>query len=235
MITISEALKEEFINAGIAPQEKFATIYSGIELEKFRSHLNLSQKKQELGIPDNNFVVGIVGRLDEGKGHEFVMQAIPLILNEVNDVVFIFVGGGPLRKTLEDLATQLKVRGKVIFAGIRNDVPEILQVLDVFCLASLYEGMGRVILEAQVAGKPVVATKIGGIPDIVCENKTAFLVETKDSPALAEAIIRLIRDDNLRKAMSEAAKEFVGYKFSSEKMVSDIIKLYEELLAKKLK
>ncbi len=235
LIVISEPLKEEFVKAGIAREDKLVTIYSGIEIEKFNLQLNISQKKQELGIPVNSFVVGIVGRLAKGKGHEFVIRAIPLILREISDIVFVFVGDGPLRNSLEDLSISLNIRNQVIFTGTRDDVPEVLQVLDIFCLASLYEGMGRVILEAQVAGKPVVATRIGGIPDIVCENKTAFLVKTADSGALAEAIIRLIKDDNLRKSMSEAAKEYVGVKFSSEKMVSDIIKVYEELLGKKLK
>ncbi|MDP2939633.1 MAG: glycosyltransferase family 4 protein [Candidatus Omnitrophota bacterium] len=230
LITISEPLKDEFIKAKVASRDKFITIYSGVEIEKFKLHSNIAEKKQELGIPENKFVVGIVGRLDEGKGHEFVLKSVPLVLNEVKDVVFTFVGDGPLRKSLENLATELGIRENVIFTGIRNDVAEVLQVFDIFCLASLYEGMGRVILEAQVAGKPVVATRIGGIPDIVCENKTAFLVKTKDASSLAGALLKLIKDDSLRQAMSDAAEEFVSFKFSSEKMVADIIKVYEELL-----
>lgn len=235
LITISEVLREEFIKARVAPEDKFITIYSGIEIEKFRLQINIEEKKNELNIPLNNFIVGTVSRLDKGKGNEFLIRAIPYILKEAERVSFVFVGSGPLRGNLEELAEKLKVRNNVIFAGTREDVPEILQTFDIFCLASRYEGMSRVILEAQAAAKPVVATRVGGIPDIVCENKTSLLVEPKDYSGLAKAILKLIKDDNLRRSMSQAAKEFVGYKFSSEKMVLDIIKVYNELLEQKIK
>ncbi len=233
LIAISQPVREEYIKANVAAADKFITIYSGIEINKFRLNIDAATKKRELGIPQNNLVVGIVGRLIEGKGHEFVLRAIPLVLRETQDITFIFVGDGPYRNILENLAIRLAIKEKVIFTGTRDDVSEILQVFDIFCLASLYEGMGRVILEAEAAGKPVVATKVGGIPDIVSENKTALLVNPKDHVALAQAIIKLIQDVNLRKAMGQAAKELVSYKFSSEKMVSDIIKAYDELLQKK--
>jgi glycosyltransferase involved in cell wall biosynthesis len=230
IITITEALRKTFVGSRIAPAEKFITIYSGIELEKFRVQVNKQQKKSSLGINADDLVVGIVGRLAEGKGHEFVIQAVPLVIKEIPRVKFIFVGGGPLKNQLEDLALQVGVKDKVIFTGERNDVPELLAVFDVFCLASLYEGMSRAILEAQVAGKPVVATRIGGIPDVVLEGKTAFLVEPKDSAGLAAALIRILKDENLRKEMSRSAGEFVGYQFSAQKMVEDVVKVYNELL-----
>jgi glycosyltransferase involved in cell wall biosynthesis len=234
LITISEPLKEEFIKARVERAEKFTTIYSGIEVDKFNLPVDLKNKKQALGISDNCFVVGTVSRLDEGKGHEFLIRAMPQVLGKIKDIVFVFVGEGLIRNELEALAKQLKVREKIIFTGLREDVPEILKVFDIFCLASLYEGMARVILEAQAAGIPVIATKVGGIPDIVIENKTAILVKAKDPGSLAEAIIKLAEDASLRASMYQSAKEFVGFKFSAEKMVSDIIKVYEQLQKEKL-
>jgi len=235
IIAISDPLKKIFVENGVAPEDKFITIYSGIELDKFRVRVDLEQKRMSLGIEQGELVLGVVGRLAEGKGHEFVIQAIPAVVQEIPRVKFIFVGDGPLKTNLEKLAEGLGVKDKVIFTGERNDIPELLRVFDVFCLASLYEGMGRVILEAQVAGKPVIATKIGGIPDVVVENKTAILVEPKDSSGLADAVIKLLKDENLRRQMSKAAEEFVDYHFSAQKMVEDIIKLYNELLEVKLK
>lgn len=230
IIAISPTLETIFIESGIAPPEKIATIYSGIGLESFRVATDLVQKKRSLGIAEGELVVGTVSRLAEGKGHKYIIQAIPLIVAQVPHVKFVFVGDGPARFELEDLADQLRVRDKIIFTGERNDVPELLQAFDIFCLVSLYEGMGRVILEAQAAGKPVVATKIGGIPDIVLENKTAFLIKPKDSTGLADNLIRLLKDEKLRTEMSQAARGFIDYHFSLQKMVEDIMRVYNELL-----
>ncbi|MFZ5799806.1 MAG: glycosyltransferase family 4 protein [Candidatus Omnitrophota bacterium] len=233
LIAISDTLQNTFIEAGIAPAEKFITIYSGIELDRFRAHVNAEEEKVALGIRPGELVVGVIGRLAEGKGHEFVIRTIPLVAKESPKVKFIFVGDGPLRIKLWELTQQFKVEDKVIFTGQRSDIPELLKLFDVFCLASLYEGMGRVILEAQVAGKPVVATDIGGIPDVVSKDHSAILVKPKDVEGLSAALIKLLRDDNLRLEMSKAAQQFVDYRFSAQKMVEDIVRVYNELLTVK--
>jgi len=235
IIYISKPLRQEFLNAKIGSEKKSVTIYSGIEIEKFRIDIDILKKKSQLGLKNNDFIVGIVSRLEPGKGNEFIIKSIPEIIQKISNIKFIFVGNGPLKANLETLSKSLGVREKVMFLGLRDDVPELLQIFDIACLASLYEGMGRVILEAEAAGRPVVATKVGGIIDIVAEDKTAILVAPRDVGALAFAIIKLIDDEHLRKNMSSAAEEFVDYRFSSEKMVQDIILVYEELLKTKVR
>ena len=235
IIYISEPLRREFLNAKIGSEKKSVTIYSGIEIEKFKVDVDVLKKKSRLGLKSSDFIVGIVSRLEPGKGNEFIIKSIPKIIQKISNIKFIFVGGGPLKANLETLSESFGVREKIMFLGLRDDVPGLLQIFDIVCLASLYEGMSRVILEAQAAGKPVVATKVGGIVDIVAEDKTAILVAPRDVGALAFAIIKLIDDEHLRKSMSSAAEKFVDYRFSSKKMVQDIILVYEELLKTKVK
>ncbi|MDD2654654.1 MAG: glycosyltransferase, partial [Candidatus Omnitrophica bacterium] len=164
----------------------------------------------------------------------YVIRAIPKITTQASGVKFVFVGEGELKGNLERLAESLGVKDKILFLGPRQDVPELLQVFDIVCLASLYEGMGRVLLEAQAAGKPIVATKIGGIIDVVNENKTGFLVAPRDIDALSGAIVKLAQDRNLRRQMSDEAIRFVDYRFSSAKMIVDILNVYEELIFKNI-
>ncbi|MBL7196689.1 MAG: glycosyltransferase family 4 protein [Candidatus Omnitrophica bacterium] len=235
IIYISEPLRQEFLNAKIGSEQKSVTIYSGIEIEKFKIDVDILKKRSQLGLKSSDFIVGVVSRLEPGKGNEFIIKSIPKIIQKISNIKFVFVGGGPLKANLETLSKSLGVREKIMFLGLRDDVPELLQIFDIVCLASLYEGMGRVILEAQAAGRPVVVTKVGGIVDIVAENKTAILVAPRDVDALAFAIIKLIDNGNLRKNMSTAAEEFVDYRFSSKKMVQDIILVYRQLLKTKLK
>ena len=235
IIYISEPLRQEFLNAKIGSEQKSVTIYSGIEIEKFKIDVDILKKRSQLGLKSSDFIVGVVSRLEPGKGNEFIIKSIPKIIQKISNIKFIFVGGGPLKANLETLSESFGVREKIMFLGLRDDVPGLLQIFDIVCLASLYEGMSRVILEAQAAGKPVVATKVGGIVDIVAEDKTAILVAPRDVGALAFAIIKLIDDEHLRKSMSSAAEKFVDYRFSSKKMVQDIILVYEELLKTKVK
>ncbi|MBM3251444.1 MAG: glycosyltransferase family 4 protein [Candidatus Omnitrophica bacterium] len=235
IIYISESLKQEFIDADIGSEKNSVVIHSGIVLEKFRMKVGVLEKNELLGLRKDEFIVGVVSRLEPGKGNEFIIKAIPRIVQDVANIKFIFVGDGNSRHYLEELADSLHVKEKVLFLGSRDDVYDLLQMFDIVCLASLYEGMGRVLLEAQAAGRPVVATKIGGIIDVVKDNKTGFLVPPKDVNALAEAIIKLAQDHHLRRQMSEEARRFVDYRFSSAKMVVDIYNVYEELVLKKIK
>jgi len=235
IIYISDSLKREFIEAKIGSERNSVVIYSGIVVERYKMKVGVLEKNELLGLRKDEFIVGVISRLEPGKGNEFVIRAIPKIIHKFPNIKFVFIGDGSQRDYLENLAEALGVKEKILFLGLRKDVADLLQMFDIVCLASLYEGMGRVLLEAQAAGRPVVATRIGGIIDIVKDNKTGFLVASKDVDALAEAIIKLAGDRRLRKQMSEEARRFVDYRFSSAKMVVDIFNVYEELVLKKIK
>ena len=202
-------------------------------MEKFKKETDQKSKRQELGLNENDFVVGVVSRLEEGKGHQDILRVIPQILEKKKNIKFLFIGDGPLRNELESFAKNANINNHVIFTGLRLDVAEILKSIDIFCLASLYEGMGRVVLEAQASGKPVIANRIGGIPNIVLDKKTAILVEPKNDKSLSQALIRLMENESLRHAMGQEAAKFIDERFSAKKMVDDINTLYENLLTDK--
>ncbi|HOW35596.1 MAG TPA: glycosyltransferase family 4 protein [Candidatus Omnitrophota bacterium] len=231
-IAISPHIKSEFIRYRIAPSDKISVILSGIEIEKFRISVDRDEKRKELGIGPDRFIVGAVARMEEGKGYEYLLQAAAQILRERKDIVFLLIGDGPLKRKLEQKVKNDNIQSNVLFAGLRLDVPELLKIMDVFCLPSLYEGMGRVILEAQAAGKAVVAMEAGGIADIVNKNKTAILLMPKDVSALEGVILRLVQDHALRGQMGQEAVKFVDGRFSSATMVSEIRDLYETFLSK---
>lgn len=229
LITISEPLKQWGQELGIGKPERYVTVYSGIELDKFQVNINIKEKKRQFGINPEDKVIGVVSKLWEGKGHKCILQAAQRVIIEVPNVKFMFVGEGYLRGELEKLTHQLGLRDYVIFTGFRTDIPEVTAIFDIAVLASFFEGLGRVLLEAMVLGKPVIASEVGGIVDVVDDGKTGILVPPNDSNALAGAIVRLLSDDGLRKKMGKAGKEKIDAKFSAQTMVSQIEKVYEEL------
>lgn len=234
LITISQPLKEWGLRLRIGRPEKYVTIYSGIEVEKFRIDIDINKKKKGFGIKPDEKVVGVVAKLWEGKGHETILEAAPQIIKEIPDAKFLFVGEGYLRERLEARVREMGLSDQVIFTGFRTDIPEVTAIFDVAVLASFFEGMGRVLLEAMVLGKPVVATKVGGIVDVVKEGETGILVPPRDPIALAKAVITLLKDEELTRKMGKAGKERIDERFTAKRMVEKIGQVYDELIEKKL-
>lgn len=233
MISVSLPLKEWGLRLGIGRENKYAVIPDGIEIEKYRVNIDLIKKKEELGIKQDDLVVGMVAKLWEGKGHSVLIDAVPEIIRAVGNVKFLFVGEGYLRRDLERLAMRKGLNEYIIFTGFRSDIPEVTAVFNIAVLASFFEGLGRVLLEAMVLGKPVVATNVGGIPYLVEDGVNGFLVPAGNAAALAGAIIRLLKDKPLRDALGQKARKTVDDNFSAEKMVEDIRRVYAELLEEK--
>ena len=234
LITVSEPLKEWGLRLNIGKPNKYVTIYDGIEVEKFKVNINIDEKKRELEIKPGEKVIGVVAKLWEGKGHETILEAAPLVIKEIPAVKFLFVGEGYLRNRLETRVRESSLSDHVIFAGFRADIPEITTTFDIALLISLFEGMGRVLLEAMVLGKPVIATKVGGIVDVVRDGETGILIPPRDSGALAKAIITILKDERLARRMGEAGKRRIDERFTAQTMVEKISQVYEELIEKKL-
>lgn len=234
LITVSEPLKEWGLRLGIASKDKYVTIYDGIDIEGFRSNFDLAKKKKEFGIPQTNLVVGAVSKLWEGKGHRQILQAAKKVIAEIPNVTFMFVGQGYLEDELKQLSEELGLRDHVIFTGFRHDIPEVTAIFDIAILASFFEGLGRVLLEAMACGVPTVATRVGGIVDVVDDAKTGILVEPGDVSSLASAIIRLLKDKDLRERLGKAGKEKIDSKFSAKTMVRRIEEVYDDLLSRKI-
>ena len=234
IVTLSNREKEDYISFKIAEEDRLSVICSGIELNKFKESL-LSEKqnlKKELGIPENSLIVGTAGRLVPVKGPEFLIKAAKYIISKYPDTYFIFTGDGPLENGLKRKALEMGISDNIIFLGLRDDVAKIISIYDIFVLPSLNEGMGRVLAEAMALGKPIVASNIGGIPDLVIHGKNGFLVPPKNPKELAKYIQVLIEDKGKREKMGLKGKE-MSLNFGAESMIEKIASLYEELLIQK--
>ena len=234
LITVSLLNREKAIHLKLAQPEKFINIYSGISFEKFQKSVDHREKKKELGIPQREKIVGMVGRLSKQKAPQYFVQAMPAVLESVPDVRFLIVGDGELKSKVIRLSNKLGVEEKVSFLGFREDIPEILEILDVFVLSSLWEGLGRSLTEAMVMGCPVVATRVEGVPELVVGGETGILVQPKDPDSLAQGIVELITDSVKARKMGQSAREKVLHDFSSEQMISRIEKLYWELISERV-
>lgn len=230
MVSLTQAEKNDYVALSISSPEKVTTIHSGVDVDRFMNiQVNIAEKKRELGLNSKGLMVGTVGWLLSIKGPMHLLKAMPYVWENHPETSLIFVGKGDLEKGLKEEARRMGVSDKVIFLGWRDDIPEIMQVLDVFVLPSLNEGMGRVLVEAMAAGKPVVASSVGGILDLVKEGQNGFLAEPGDEKGLAIAIRKLLDDKKMRDEMGERGRE-MATKFSVEKMVEKIDVLYESLL-----
>ena len=186
------------------PPDKVSVMYPGVDLSRYRSSAGDLSITDSLGIPRNAQVVGIVANLRPVKDLPLFLKAARIVSSEVPDAVFLLVGRGQLRGDLDRLAAELGIREKVFFSGECGDVPDYLARMAIGCLTSESEGLPNAILEYMAAGLPVVATEVGGIPELVDHGKTGFLVRERSADAVAEPIIRLLRDEGLRTTMGQA-------------------------------
>lgn len=208
------------------PADKLVAIYNGVELPE-ESRSARQEARAELGLPLDGFVVGAVSRLDPIKGIDFLIKT----LARVNDVILVVVGDGPELRALEMLAGDLGVAERICWAGYRRDVPRLLPAFDILVQSSLYEGLPNTVLEAMAAGLPVIATNVGGTSEAVVDGLTGVLVPPRDSSALAEAMVMLLSDQNLRHGMGKAGRERVVSHFAVRHMIEQTEQLYEQLLS----
>lgn len=216
LVTISNSNLEEIKKSGIAPLDKIRLIPVGINLSKYQINADKQKIRREFGIDEDSAIVGMVGRLEAPKGHEFFIRAAKEILKEHPQTFFVIVGSGYLRESLEREAGELGIAKRVIFAGFRDDMIEIMSTFSVFILPSLWEGQGVVICEAMAMKIPVVASKVGGITDVVNDGETGILVPPADYLSLTRAIDELLSDNDRRLKMGQAGYEKVKKEFLEE-------------------
>jgi glycosyltransferase involved in cell wall biosynthesis len=232
MVALTEAEGNDYNTFLVCNTEKIVAIHSGVDIDRYSAvEVNIEEKKKSLGLNPKGLVVGTVGWLLPIKGPMYLLKAMARIWHMHPDISLVFVGKGELEEALRAEAFRRGVSDKVTFLGWRDDVPEIMQIIDVFVLPSLNEGMGRVLVEAMAAGKAIVASDTGGIPDLIKHGHNGLLVPPKDPNRLAEAIIILLKDTHRRQEMGENGK-LLAKRYSAESMVKKIDTLYEELLPK---
>jgi len=226
-IAVSEEMRTELCKK--LPPEQIVTIHNAVDIEKCKTQFDKLSMKRNLGIDDHSPVIGSVGRLVPIKGYKYFLKAAKLILKERSEVRFLLVGDGILKKELQKMANDLQVLQNFSFLGIRNDVLDIMNTMDIFLLPSLHEGISTALLEALALGLPVVATKVGGTPEVLEHGVSGFLVKPKDEKALAEHCLELLRNPSLMEKMSLEARKIVSLKFSAEKQAESVSQLYQNL------
>ena len=231
IIALTELEKNDFIRFKIAPEQRLSVIYQGLELDRsMRLDEDRVKTREILGIGLDGNLVGMIGRLEPIKGPGYFVESAKYVAQNFPKTKFIIVGEGSLRRVLEKKIEEYGLRNRFTLLGWREDIGAVLSILDILVLPSLNEAVGMVLIEAQAQGIPIVATQVGGIPEIVRNNQTGILVPAGDSKELAKAISYLLADRQKRLQMSEAAKDWVKGRFEAKTMVDKISELYEELI-----
>jgi glycosyltransferase involved in cell wall biosynthesis len=224
VVAVSDTIAESLRNSGIR-QSTIRVIDNGIDLSFFsRTGERLAEKIDN----GQKLVVGTVGRLVPQKGLEYFLRAAREVLLDFSDVTFVVIGSGPDREKLEHIVRDLAIEQNVLFTGHCTDMPGAYASMDVFVLASIDEGMPMAILEALASKKPVVATSVGAVPQLIIQEKTGFLVAPRDVQALKLAILRLLKDASLRSQLGNAGEALVKRSHSRDTMARNYLQLYEQ-------
>jgi glycosyltransferase involved in cell wall biosynthesis len=229
-ILVSQAMKRDHLKKGL-PESKLSVIHNAIELpERPTEHVPQTSLRELLGVGDDVTIVGTVARLHTVKGHTYLLKAIKQVVAERQDVVFPWIGDGDLYEALQKEARELGVDRYIRMLGFRQDVPDLLPQLDLFVLPSLSEGLSVAILEALAVGVPVIATAVGGSPEVIDSGKDGLLVPPADPNALAESICLLVKDKELRTRLAKAGQEMVYRRFTLPRLVRETTDVYKKLL-----
>jgi len=229
VITISDQLKTELVDYGIAPASKIVVIPLRLELDQFVATCERGRFRREIGVPNEVPLVGMVGRLVPIKNVPLFIEAALLVRDRVPGTRFVVVGDGELRGFLEVEARRW-LGDSMYFTGLRRDLPRIYADIDVVALTSLNEGTPVALIEAMAAARPVVATDVGGVRDVVVHGETGFVVPSGSAEAVAAAIGRLIRDPVASAAMGERGRARALSRFGSDRLVSEMATLLNDLL-----
>jgi glycosyltransferase involved in cell wall biosynthesis len=227
IIAVSDGIADELVRRyGIEPA-KVVVIPNGIEPDRLQPARTRAAVRAELGIDASAPMILQVGRLTPQKGYDLLIAAMPAIRERHPDVQLLCVGDGPDRELLEALAASHYMEDQIHFAGHREDVPDLLAAADLVVLASRSEGMPYTLLEAMGMGLAVVATRIGGIADVVEDRTTGVLVPPESSPALARAIVDLLGDEPRRERLGSAARSTVMQSFTAGAAAAAVVELYQ--------
>ncbi len=243
VLTNSNMMQQAIVAAEKIPAIKFITIYNGVCLDEFKPMRNRSRKCLELGLRPDSHHIGIIANIRPIKGLEFFLLAAAETLNVFPNCEFVIIGStASLHESIAVYWQKLcgiidshGIKDKIIFLGPRQDIADVLTLLDVYVCSSISEGFSNSIIEAMACGVPVIATKVGGNVEAVCENQTGFLVPPKDAKAIAVRLIQLLADRKRRRSMGNAARQRVADCFNLPNVVREHEMLYASLSNKKNK
>jgi glycosyltransferase involved in cell wall biosynthesis len=227
LIAVSKMIEDKLVAEGrtTAP---ITRIYNGVDLSRYERVEACCTLPDEYGMEPGSQIVGVVARLEPEKGHPTLLEAWPLVLRAVPDAYLLIVGEGSRREALEAQTRDLRIAHRVVFTGRRDDVPSVTAALDVAVLPSYREAQGLSILEALALSRPVVASNVGGIPEMITDAVNGILVPPHDPDALAAAIIRLLRDHPFADTLGRAGHDMVHERFCIDLMVESVQAIYEK-------
>lgn len=230
MVAVSDDLRQFLVErVGIA-RKRVRVIYNGVDVSAPSDPVQLTRVRSELELGRWETVIGAVGSLYPVKGHKYLIRALPSILKEYPKTLLLIVGRGELENELKAEVVRLNLQDHVQFLGFRNDIHTLLCLMNIFVMPSLSEGLSMAILEAMAAGLPIVATNVGGNPEIVLDGETGFLVPPESSDILAERVVNLLRDPRRARDFGDRGKRRVAERFSLSAMVEAYQDCYESAI-----
>jgi len=211
-------------------EEKLITVHNGIDLNRLQLTRNRLEVRKSLVLSDDLFVIGSVGRMMPVKGYKYLLEAFKIMLEKRSALRLVLVGDGPERGPLEEYAKQLEISKYIIFVGFQPDVAEVINIMDIFVLSSLHEGISISLLESLALGVPVVVTDVGGNPEVVEEGRHGYFVPPRNPQELARTCMELLGDTEKRRIFGEKGKMHIRQNFSKEAMAKKTRRIYIDLL-----
>ncbi len=219
IIVVSDAVKKIVVESENVKSDKIEVIHNGVDVNRFEIICEIPEKMGELKLTLGTPVVGCVGNLRSIKGQRYLVEAAVKVLKRFSDAQFLFVGAGEIKDSLVSQAKKLNIENNIQFLGQRSDIPELLSIMDVCVLPSLSEGLSNTLLEYMAAGKPIISTRVGGNTELITNKEEGLLVDPANSHALAETIISLLDNKELRQRLGQAAKRKVVENYSIQRMI----------------
>ena len=232
VVTVSRFVGDYLVSAGV-PAERITTVPTGIDLSRYQGKEYGGTLRTELALAAGTPLIGTVAILRRKKGHAELLEAVPAVLAQFPQAHFVFAGDGPQQQNLEHRIAELGLQGRVHLLGLRRDVLNVLQSLDLFVLPTHQEALGTAFIEAAAVGLPTIGTDVDGVPEVIADGETGLLVPLNDSGAIAAAINSLLADPGRRQVMGQAAQNRVRALYSREVMGQGMAALYERLLAQR--
>lgn len=229
IVGVSEHTSKNLIKYEKISKKKIITIPNGIDGQKYSIKIDKKAKRKELGVKGDGPVIGVGVRLTKQKGITYLLRAMPKIAAAFPDIALIIAGEGPLEDQLKKEACDLGIRKNVFFIGPRLDMPDLLKIFDIYVLPSIWEGLPMILLEAMAAGCPIIATDVGGVATAINHGENGSLVEAKNFEFLANEIINLLSNNELKKKYSTNGLKIFKSKFNSKSMTDSYEKLYQRI------
>lgn len=233
VVVSCDALAEQLKVRGLSGET--TTIHSPVNIERFNNNISSDTINMELNLENDDLVIGVIGHISPIKGIEYFLEAASIVLESNINAKFLVIGAVlPTQEKyfikLKEITEELHLKDNIIFTGMRKDIPELLAAMDILVVSSISESSPLVVLEAMAAAKPVVAARVGGIPEQIVDGETGILVPPKDSQAIADAILNLVSDKDKIKKMGNSGRKRVTEYFDIDICVDKVESIFEEML-----